>query len=148
MKINEKNLSVFATTPPTDMEGWLNKRGEVNKSWQKRWFVLKGNLLFYFERRSDREPLGVVILEGCTVELAEEGEQYCFQIVFHGINNRTYTLSAESQEAMETWMKALTCAGYEFIKLMVSDLQRQLAELEGNGGGRGKFCNFYWLVCR
>lgn len=31
-------------------------------------------------------------------ELAQEGEQYCFQIVFHGINNRTYFLSAESQE--------------------------------------------------
>lgn len=32
------------------------------------------------------------------LELAEEGEQYCFQIIFHGINNRTYYLSAETQE--------------------------------------------------
>lgn len=67
MKINEKNLCMFATTPPVDLEGWLNKRGEINKSWQKRWFVLKGNLLFYFERKGDREPLGMIILEGCTV---------------------------------------------------------------------------------
>lgn len=67
MKINEKNLCMFATTPPVDLEGWLNKRGEINKSWQRRWFVLKGNLLFYFERKGDREPLGMVILEGCTV---------------------------------------------------------------------------------
>lgn len=58
---------MFATTPPVDLEGWLNKRGEVNKSWQRRWFVLKGNLLFYFERKGDREPLGMIILEGCTV---------------------------------------------------------------------------------
>lgn len=33
-----------------------------------------------------------------TLELAEEGEHYCFQIIFHGINNRTYYLSAETQE--------------------------------------------------
>lgn len=67
MKINEKNLCTFATTPPVDLEGWLNKRGEMNKSWQRRWFVLKGNLLFYFEKRTDKEPLGMIILEGCTV---------------------------------------------------------------------------------
>lgn len=131
MKINEKNLCMFATTPPVDLEGWLNKRGEVNKSWQRRWFVLKGNLLFYFERKGEREPLGMIILEGCTVELAEEGEQYCFQIIFHGANNRTYFLSTESQDNMEQWMKALTCAGYDYMKLMVAELQRQLDEIEG-----------------
>lgn len=131
MKINEKNLCMFATTPPVDLEGWLNKRGEVNKSWQRRWFVLKGNLLFYFERKGDREPLGMIILEGCTVELAEEGEQYCFQILFHGANDRTYYLSTESQSNMEQWMKALTCAGYDYMKLMVAELQRQLDEIEG-----------------
>lgn len=131
MKINEKNLCMFATTPPADLEGWLNKRGELNKSWQRRWFVLKGNLLFYFDKRNDREPLGMIILEGCTVELAEEGEQYCFQIVFHGPNNRTYYLSTESQTNMEQWMKALTCAGYDYMKLMIAELQRQLDEIEG-----------------
>lgn len=36
------------------------------------------------------------------LELAEEGEHYCFQIIFHGINNRTYFLSAETQE-MWVW---------------------------------------------
>uniref|UniRef100_A0A2M4BUL0 Putative pleckstrin similarity domain protein n=1 Tax=Anopheles marajoara TaxID=58244 RepID=A0A2M4BUL0_9DIPT len=131
MKINEKSLSLFATTPPVDLEGWMNKRGELNKSWQRRWFVLKGNLLFYFEKRGDKEPLGMIILEGCTVELAEEGEQYCFQIIFHGPNNRTYYLSTESQPIMEQWMKALTCAGYDYMKLMVAELQRQLEEIEG-----------------
>lgn len=67
MKINEKNLCMFAVTPPVDREGWLLKRGEVNKSWQRRYFVLKGNLLFYFEKKGEREPLGVIILEGCTI---------------------------------------------------------------------------------
>lgn len=32
---------------------------------------------------------------------------------------------------METWMKALTCASYEYKKLMVAELQRQLEEIEG-----------------
>lgn len=42
-------------------------RSQVNKNFQRRWFVLKGNLLFYFEKKGDREPIGVIILEGCTI---------------------------------------------------------------------------------
>lgn len=43
-------------------------------------------------------------------------------------------MSAESQELMEQWMKTLTCAGYEYMKLMVAELQRQLDEIEGTKG--------------
>lgn len=156
MKINEKNLSAYSTsTSPVDKEGWLCKRGELNKGYQKRWFVLKGNLLFYFDRKSDKEPLGVVILEGCSIgilcyfitinwvviksicnfyyssELAENDDQFSFKIIFHGPNNRSYILGADSQESMEQWMKSLACASYDYMKFMVADLQRQLKELEG-----------------
>lgn len=131
MKINEKNLCAFATSAtPVDREGWLNKRGDVNKTFQRRWFVLKGNLLFYFDKKGDKEPVGVVILEGCTIELAEDDEQFSFKIVFHGPGGRAYTLCAESQDCMEQWMKALACAGYDYMKLMVTELQRQLDEME------------------
>ncbi|XP_058805317.1 sesquipedalian-1 [Phymastichus coffea] len=131
MKCNEKNMIAFATSStPIDREGWLNKRGEVNRAYQKRWFVLKGNILFYFDRRGDKEPVGMIILEGCTIELAEEDEQFAFKIVFHGAGNRSYHLAADSQESMEQWMKALACAGYDYMKLMVAELQRQLDAVE------------------
>lgn len=69
MKVNERNLIAIANAPhlTVDKEGWLNKKGEVNKSFQKRWFVLKGNLLFYYEKKTDKEPAGVLIVEGCTI---------------------------------------------------------------------------------
>ena len=35
---------------------------------------------------------------------------------------------------MEMWMKGLTCAGYEYMKLMVAELQRQLDEIEETKG--------------
>lgn len=65
------------------------------------------------------------------VELAEDDEQFSFKIEFHGPNNRCYVLGAESQESMEHWMKALACAGYDYMKLMVAELQRQLDDIEG-----------------
>ncbi|XP_076346057.1 sesquipedalian-1-like [Tachypleus tridentatus] len=130
MKINEKNLAQFAVAKtPVDREGWLLKRGEVNKSFQRRWFTLKGNLLFYFEKKGDKDPIGLIILEGCTIELAENEELFAFKIMFHSAGNRTYILSADSQENMESWMKALACASYDYMKLMVAELQRQLDEV-------------------
>lgn len=130
MKINEKSLVKFAGSgAPADKEGPLLKKGEVNKGFQKRWFVLKGNLLFYYERRSDKEPIGVIVLEGCTIELAENTDGFTFQIVFPGSHSRTYTLAADSQEEMEAWMKVLACASYDYMKLMVADLQQQIEEM-------------------
>lgn len=74
MKINEKNLSAFASSAtPVDRDGWLDMRAEVGKSYQKRWCTLKGNLLFYFDKKGDKEPVGVIVLEGCTI-----GEPICF----------------------------------------------------------------------
>ena len=36
--------------------------GMLNTSFKKRWFVLKGNLLFYFKSPTDKEPIGLIIL--------------------------------------------------------------------------------------
>lgn len=136
MKINDKNLAAFASSSSqVDREGYLMKKGESSsssssssKSFSKRWFVLKGNLLFYFDKKSDRDPVGVIILEGSTIELAEsEGEQhFCFKVTFP---TKSYVLSADSQASMELWMKSLACASYDYVKLMADELQRQLDEL-------------------
>lgn len=67
----------------------------------------------------------------CSSELAENDDQFSFKIIFHGPNNRSYILGADSQESMEQWMKSLACASYDYMKFMVADLQRQLKELEG-----------------
>jgi len=135
MKINEKTLVSYAVcSAPTDREGWLLKRGEVNRAFQKRWCVLRGNLLFYFNSQGDREPLGVIILEGCTVELAEEEtELYAFKIIFHGdgkSQGRVYSLGTTDMEDLEAWMKLVACASFDYMKLMVVELQQQLTELE------------------
>jgi len=139
MKINEKTLACYASGKEmVDMEGLLWKRGEVNKAFQRRWCTLRGNLLFYSEKKGDKEPLGVIILEGCTVELAEEEtDHYAFKLVFHteGRTGRTYVLGASSQAELERWMKLLACASYDFMKLMVVELQHKINQIESGGSG-------------
>lgn len=56
-----------------------------------------------------------------------------FQIVFHGegkTQGRVYILGTNTMEDLEAWMKLIACASYDYMKLMVVELQHQLAELE------------------
>ncbi|XP_063971563.1 PH domain-containing protein DDB_G0275795-like [Lytechinus pictus] len=131
MKFNEKNVSYFAScNSPVDKTGSLLKKADNHRNFQKRWFVLKGNLLFYYDKEGDKEPQGVIILEGCRVELADlEDCLYCFQISFSLKDSRTYVMAATSQEEMESWMKALSCSSYDYMKAMVDELQKQLDDL-------------------
>ena len=61
----------------------------------------------------------------------EESQPYCFKLVFLTPGEvRSYFMAAENQDKMESWMKALTCASYDYMKLMVSELRRQLEEID------------------
>uniref|UniRef100_A0A8C3KPZ2 PH domain containing endocytic trafficking adaptor 1 n=1 Tax=Calidris pygmaea TaxID=425635 RepID=A0A8C3KPZ2_9CHAR len=99
MKLNERSLAFYATCDsPADNAGFLYKRGERHTAYHRRWFVLKGNMLFYFEERESREPVGVIVLEGCTVELCDSAEEFAFAIRFGGtksLNGRASTFCGE-----------------------------------------------------
>ena len=53
--------------------------------------------------------------------------------MFHGegkTQGRVYILGTNTMEDLEAWMKLIACASYDYMKLMVVELQQQLAELE------------------
>lgn len=131
MKLNERSLASYATSAaPADSQGFLFKRGGRHAAYQRRWFVLRGNMLFYFEDAASREPVGVIVLEGCTVELVEAAEEFAFAVRFAGARARTYQLAAESQAAMEQWVKALSRASFHYLRVVVRELERQLAAVQ------------------
>lgn len=135
MKLNERSVAHYATCDsPPDKTGFLFKKGERNTAYHRRWFVLKGNMLFYLEERDSREPIGVIVLEGCTVELCESAEEFAFAIKFDCAKARIYKMAAESQAAMESWVKALSRASFDYMRLVVKELERQLEEIQARGG--------------
>ncbi|XP_048198907.1 sesquipedalian-1 [Perognathus longimembris pacificus] len=134
MKLNERSLARYATCDaPVDKAGFLHKRGGRHAAFQRRWFVLRGNMLFYFEAAAEAaavapEPLGVIVLEGCTVELAEAAHfAFAFAVRFAGARARSYVLAADSQGALEGWVKALSRASFAYLRLVVRELEQQLA---------------------
>jgi len=126
MRLNEKNVASFAVcSSPVDKEGYLQKKGDLNREFQRRWFVLKGNLLFYFLKKQDREPQGVIVLEACSVQVSTHG-RHCFEISFDGAGTRVYILGTDNNDDMESWMKAVSHASYEYLKTIVDELQRRV----------------------
>ncbi|KAM6951311.1 sesquipedalian-1-like [Aplochiton taeniatus] len=129
MKIHKKILRHFqACNSPVDKEGYLNKKGERNTSYQKRWFVLKGNLLFYKDRPADRDLIGFIVLEDCSVQLCESEEPFAFSLVWNAPGLRTYKLAAEDQASQESWIKALLSANHRYLDLLLMDLEKQYRE--------------------
>ncbi|XP_051995344.1 sesquipedalian-1-like isoform X1 [Xyrauchen texanus] len=135
MKIHKKILTHYLScTSPVDKEGYLYKKKERNTTYLRRWFVLKGNLLFYQERPGDRNLLGVIVLEGCMVQACEMDGQFCFSLVFTGPGLRTYRLAAENQLSQESWISALLCSGHIYLSMIVRDMERLYEEAKKEKG--------------
>uniref|UniRef100_A0A3Q3VKE4 Sesquipedalian n=1 Tax=Mola mola TaxID=94237 RepID=A0A3Q3VKE4_MOLML len=129
MKLGEKIVTYFEScNSPVDKEGYLCKKGEIKTSYQKRWFVLKGNLLFYKDRPADRDLIGVIVLEGCTVQLCESEEQFAFALVWSEPGLRTYKFAAEDQACQESWIKALLSANHNYLALLVMEMEKKYRE--------------------
>ncbi|KAH9389697.1 hypothetical protein TYRP_007244 [Tyrophagus putrescentiae] len=47
----------------------------------------------------------------------------------YGLQLKSYTFAAENQVDMEKWVKSLSCASYDYLKMVVSELQHRLDEL-------------------
>ncbi|KAB0383161.1 hypothetical protein FD755_005078, partial [Muntiacus reevesi] len=41
---------------PVLKAGWLKKQRSIMKNWQQRWFVLRGDQLFYYKDKDETKP--------------------------------------------------------------------------------------------
>ncbi|KAG7334680.1 hypothetical protein KOW79_001276 [Hemibagrus wyckioides] len=129
MKIHRRILTHFLScTSPVDKEGYLYKKRGRNTSYLRRWFVLKGNLLFYQERPADRRLLGVIVLEGCVVQTGDS--DVSFSLVFTGPGLRSYHLASDDQPSRKSWVNALRSASHIYISLLVRDLAHLYQEVK------------------
>ena len=65
-------------------EGWLLKQGGRIKTWRKRYTILSGNVLYYFDSPKDRAPAGFVPLEGIRCEALSDRRTFEIRPVVHG----------------------------------------------------------------
>lgn len=89
--------------------GYLNKQGGNWKNWKRRFFVLQGPFLIYYEDENSPTPNGIVFLEGCSLEICSSvkcGRDYCFEVIPEE-RKRTFILQGNSENHRDGWMMSL-----------------------------------------
>lgn len=88
-----------------DKTGYLVKEGGKFKTWKKRWFVLKNNVIYYSKEQNSGE-LGIVRLQGLQdtdVKISSRNKKKnMFEVV---TSKRTYFLAADTEDDRDKWIQ-------------------------------------------
>ncbi|KAG2220772.1 hypothetical protein INT45_012265 [Circinella minor] len=88
-------------------EGWLHKQGDKYKTWNKRWFVLKGPNLFYFKSPKDVRMKGIINLRGYRIVVDETIHSGKYSFKAQHDRERTFYFYTDTEESMRKWIQAL-----------------------------------------
>uniref|UniRef100_A0A336N3D1 CSON010356 protein n=1 Tax=Culicoides sonorensis TaxID=179676 RepID=A0A336N3D1_CULSO len=102
-----KNISGAENKEKCIMEGYLFKRtSNAFKTWNRRWFCMKDNKLYY--RKRSGEDMPTVMEEDLRIchvrRLADSDRRFCFEVLSP---NKSHTLQADTEEQMQNWILAL-----------------------------------------
>ncbi|GMI51490.1 hypothetical protein TeGR_g2199 [Tetraparma gracilis] len=97
---------------------YMYKKGDQAHNWQRRYFVVRQQLLIYFEEPTSPTPKGVIPLDSCQIRLPPSGAQHfdshndpsvasCYELWITHAHNRTWSLCCLSEMDRANWCKSL-----------------------------------------
>ncbi|XP_028811670.1 pleckstrin homology domain-containing family A member 7-like isoform X16 [Denticeps clupeoides] len=98
---------------PVVVRGWLYKQDSSGmRLWKRKWFVLSDYCLFYYKDSREETVLGSIPLPSYVITPVDPDDhisrKYAFKAEHGGM--RTYYFSADTQEDMNGWIKAMNQA--------------------------------------
>lgn len=117
-----KQEAVELSGPPASPEvkyGWLLKQGNLIRSWKRRYFVLEGDSLQYFEH-IDKPARGGGAVARVVRDPATVGNN-CLDV--HLTNGRILKVASENPEELESWYDALLNAS-RLLPTLLTDAER------------------------
>ena len=88
--------------------GWLQKKSKWLKQWRKRYFILKGNKIF-FSKSATAAPHGMINMVDCmkvedTGTSGNNKRKYTMKIVLRDV---VYSVCADSEEMRNHWIRLI-----------------------------------------
>jgi len=100
-------------------EGYFFKCGGNHKSWKLRWFVLTKDILYYFDKETSTEPLGIIPLKDYQRCKGMDGDAYQAtgkqNSFFLQTPYRMYKAYCKDWKTSELWADSIASLG-EFLK--------------------------------
>ena len=140
----------FRDSGATDeKEGYLKKGSGFSP--QSYWFIVKDQCLFYFSKKTDAEPVGLIPLEGVAVRhkegkkvfvlVAEDGGQLkVCKMAKNGVivqgTSHDVTITAEKADEAEAWINVIN-AQIALNPFSSSNLNKRGAEIADQQRGKG-----------
>jgi hypothetical protein len=92
-----------------DFQGLLKKKGHLVRNWKERWFIIKGDKLWYFKSKDKlSESLGEVLLSDSSVSLDHKiKKDHTFELTCGSINKKIFYIQSPDKETMDTWVNAI-----------------------------------------
>ena len=102
--------------------GLLWRKGQVNGTWKKRYFMLEKKKLKCFEDELPTKVVGELVIYPDTAVFdipgEADGRKHLFYISVPGSHNKVFFLAAESAQCKLDWMEAITDAVHGGFKLI------------------------------
>lgn len=125
-------------------QGWLHKKGGKRTNWNRRWFILKRDAMYYFKAPESTRPLGMIYLHGMKVCPASRDMRQkhpnTFLVIPAAVDQRekrTYYLHPDAgfqQDEEKKWRNAISegCNRAESRSSAI-DLPTRTRESSGSG---------------
>ncbi|KAG5635290.1 hypothetical protein H0H81_011818 [Sphagnurus paluster] len=120
----KQGQSILAQIGEADHSGWMRKKGERYNSWKLRYFIIKGQHMYYLRSNSPSETKikGYINIVGYKVTVDENVNpgRYGFRIEHD--NDKTHYFSSDEKTIIRDWMKAIMKAtiGRDYTKPVIS----------------------------
>ncbi|KYR01916.1 hypothetical protein DLAC_00705 [Tieghemostelium lacteum] len=117
--IGDKIKSKLTSIPLSEcsMTGWVYKMGQVNKDWQRRYFMISGTNLYYAKIKDFDEkttisitPTGTLPLEKARIDPAPTTTNKANSFEVITLLRRRMLLATDTPELRDAWMKAIVIA--------------------------------------
>jgi len=111
MPVPVRDLAVILSTRQNAAlkQGYMDKKGELNKKWRRRWFVLQPNyILKYYKEEASNEPQGsidistIIQVQMKNTTQSDNSKQFSFTLVG---KDRRWFLACENETEKREWTR-------------------------------------------